>query len=99
MPPTKNIRNTKAIAKNTVFLYVRSIVVMAVGLFTSRVILQALGVNDYGVYNVVGGFVSMFSILSTAMVNASQRFISYEMGKDKPQLNRIFCGTVSIHLI
>ena len=72
---------------------------MAVGLFTSRVILQTLGVDDYGIYNVVGGFVSMFSIISAAMVNASQRFISFEMGKESPHLNRIFCGTVSIHLV
>lgn len=94
-----DIRNTKNIAKNTVFLYIRSIIVMAVGIFTSRVILQALGVDDYGVYNVIGGFVAMFSIISASLVNASQRFISFEMGKEKPQMNRVFCGTMSIHLL
>lgn len=94
-----DIRNTKNIAKNTVFLYIRSIVVMAVGIYTSRVVLQTLGVEDYGVYNVIGGFVAMFSILSASLVNASQRFISFEMGKAKPQMNRIFCGTISIHLL
>lgn len=94
-----DIRNTKNIAKNTVFLYLRSIIVMAVGIYTSRVVLQALGVEDYGVYNVIGGFVAMFSILSASLVNASQRFISFEMGKQVPQMNRIFCGTMSIHLL
>ncbi len=94
-----DIRNTKNIAKNTIFLYIRSIVVMAVGIYTSRVVLQTLGVEDYGVYNVIGGFVAMFSILSASLVNASQRFISFEMGKAEPQMNRIFCGTVSIHLL
>lgn len=97
--PEGNIRNTKGIAKNTIFLYIRSIVVMAVGIYTSRVVLQTLGVEDYGVYNVIGGFVSMFSILSASLVNASQRFISFEMGKDNPQMNRIFSGTISIHLL
>ena len=91
--------NNKRIAKNTLFLYFRSIIVMAVGIYTSRVILQALGVNDYGVYNVISGFVAMFSILSGSLVNASQRFISYEMGKKSPQMSKIFSGTISIHLL
>lgn len=91
--------NTKRIAKNTVFLYFRSIVVMLIGIYTSRVVLQTLGVDDYGVYNVIGGFVAMFSILSASLVNASQRFISFEMGKENPQMSRMFCGTVSIHLL
>lgn len=91
--------NTKRIAKNTIFLYFRSIVVMLIGIYTSRVVLQTLGVDDYGVYNVIGGFVAMFSILSASLVNASQRFISFEMGKEKPQMSRLFCGTVSIHLL
>jgi O-antigen/teichoic acid export membrane protein len=72
---------------------------MAIGIFTSRVVLETLGVDDYGIYNVVGGFVAMFSILSSSLVNASQRFISYEMGKVNPQMDRMFCGTVSIHIL
>lgn len=72
---------------------------MSISIFTSRVVLQTLGVDDYGIYNVVGGFVAMFSILSSSLVNASQRFISYEMGKDHPQMDRLFSGTVSIHLL
>lgn len=89
----------RRIAKNTIYLYMRSILVMAVGLYTSRVVLKALGVDDYGVYNVVGGFVAMFAIISSSLVSASQRFISYEMGKEKPQLKRVFRGTVTIHII
>ena len=97
--PQGSIRNTKNIARNTLFLYIRSIVVMAVGIYTSRVVLHALGVNDYGIINVIGGFVAMFSILSGSLVNASQRFISFEMGKETPQMDRVFSGTISIHLI
>lgn len=97
--PHDNIRNTKEIAKNTFFLYLRSMIVMAVGIYTSRVVLQTLGVDDYGIYNVIGGFVAMFSILSASLVNASQRFISFEMGKENPQMSRIFSGTISIHLL
>ena len=58
--------NNKRIAKNAIALYIRSFVTMLIGLYTSRVILQALGVEDYGIYNVVGGFVSLFSIISSA---------------------------------
>lgn len=70
-----------------------------VNIYASRVILQALGVEDYGIINVVGGFVGMFAILSSSLVHASQRFISYEMGKENPELKRVFNGTVSIHLL
>lgn len=90
--------NNKRIAKNTVFLYIRSIVIMLVSIFTSRIVLQTLGVDDYGINNVVAGFVGMFSVLSSSLVSASQRFISYELGKKEPQLNRVFCGTVTVHI-
>lgn len=89
----------KRIAKNTIYLYIRSILVLCVGLYTSRVVLKALGIDDYGIYNVVGGFVAMFAIVSSSLVSASQRFISYEMGKVNPQMERIFHGTVTIHII
>lgn len=94
-----NVSKNKRIAINTIFLYIRSIVVMAVSIYTSRIVLYTLGVDDYGINNVVGGFVGMFAVLSSAMVHASQRFISYELGKDNPQLNRVFCVTLSIHLL
>lgn len=59
--------NTQRIAKNTVILYFRMFVMMAIGLYTSRIVLQSLGVKDYGTYNVVGGVVSMFSIVSSSL--------------------------------
>ena len=74
--------NNKRIAKNTLFLYFRQILVMAVSLYTVRVVLGALGVEDYGIYNVVGGFVAMFNILSGALSVAISRFITFEMGRN-----------------
>lgn len=72
---------------------------MCVSIFTSRVILDALGIEDYGIYNVVGGFVSMFSVLSGTLTAASQRFIAFELGKEKPQINKVFSTAITIHLI
>lgn len=89
--------NNKRIAKNTILLYCRMIFIMAVNLYTSRVILQALGVDDYGIYNVVGGFVSMFSLLSSSLSAAITRFITYELGTgDKIKLNKIFSTSLTI---
>lgn len=70
-----NNDNIKRIAKNTLLLYVRMLYLMVISLYTSRVILNALGVNDFGVYNVVGGVVAMFSILSGSLSAAISRFI------------------------
>lgn len=73
---------------------------MGVSLYTSRVILQALGVEDYGIYNVVGGIVSMFSILSGSLSAAITRFINFEMGKDNRQkLNQIFCSSITVQCL
>ncbi len=74
-------QNNKRIAKNTILLYVRMILVMGVTLYTSRIILRALGVSDYGIYNVVGGVVSMFGFINTSLGGASSRFITYALGK------------------
>lgn len=73
-----NSLNNKRIAKNTAFLYVRMIFVLGVSLYTTRVVLNVLGVEDYGIYNVVAGFVSMFAFLNSAMINTTQRFYNYE---------------------
>lgn len=89
----------KRIVINTIFLYIRSIVIMAVSLYTSRIVLSTLGIDNYGIYNVVGGFVGMFSILSSSLVNASQRFLSFELGKFDTHMNKVFCNTVSVHLL
>lgn len=83
--------NNKRIAKNTIFLYLRMLFVMGVTLYTSRVVLQALGVVDYGIYNVVGGLSSTFVFFSSALSNATQRFLNYEHGKGRTdKLNNIF---------
>lgn len=72
--------SNKRVARNTVFLYLRMIVVLLVSLYTTRVVLNVLGVVDYGIYNVVAGFVSMFAFMNTSMINATQRFYSFEYG-------------------
>ena len=91
--------NNKRIAKNTLLLYLRMLFMMAVSLFTSRITLDALGITDYGIYNVVGGMVAMFSILSGSLSIAISRFITIEVGKgNKEKLNSIFSTSVSIQL-
>lgn len=80
-----NTSSNRRIAKNTVFLYGRLLLVLLVSLYTVRVVLNALGIVDYGVYNVVGGFVSMFGFLNTSMANATQRFYNFEIGKNGSQ--------------
>lgn len=86
-----NQSNNKRIAKNTLFLYGRMLFSLAVSLYTSRVILAALGVEDYGIYNVVGGVVSMFAFLSNTMATACQRFFNFEMGRgDQRKLKQTF---------
>lgn len=74
--------SNKRIVKNTIFLYSRLAIVMIVNLYMTRVVLNVLGVNDYGIYNVVCGFVSMFGFLNTSMANGVQRFYNYELGKN-----------------
>ena len=72
--------NNKRIAKNTLYLYMRMLLSLIVQLYTSRVILNALGISNYGIYNVVGGVVTMFSFMSGTMSTAAQRFMSYAIG-------------------
>lgn len=94
--------NNKRIAKNTLFLYFRQILVMIVSLYTVRVVLEALGEEDYGIYNAVGGFVAMFSILSGALSVAIGRFITYEMGQPDVttfRLQRIFSSSLLIQVV
>lgn len=74
--------SNKRIARNAGFLYVRTLLVMIISLFTSRIALEALGVDDYGIYNVVGGVVAMLSFLNSAMAQATQRFLSFAQGRD-----------------
>lgn len=97
---SKTSADNKRIAKNTVFLYVRSIIMLLISLYTSRVVLKVLGVEDFGIYNVVGGMVAMLSILSSTLSSASQRFITYALGKgDSHQLKKVFTTSVSLHFV
>ena len=92
--------NNKRIAKNTVLLYIRMLFIMAVQLYTSRAVLNTMGIVDYGLYNVVGGIVTMFAFLNGAMVSSTQRYITFELGKGNSQrLNEVFTTCVQIHLI
>lgn len=91
---------SKRIAKNTVFLYVRMLLVMAVTLYTSRVILKALGFEDFGVYNVIGGVVASFGFFSSSLSNATQRFLNYELGKGQiEKVKEIFNLSLFIYVI
>ena len=96
----QNAHNTRKIAKNTLVLYVRMLVLMLVGLYTSRVVLSALGENDFGIYDVVGGVVAMFTIISGSLNSAISRFITFEMGKSDPmRLNKVYSTAVTIQLV
>lgn len=99
---TNNISTSdnKRLAKNTILLYIRTLLVMVISLFTSRIILASLGIDDYGTYNVIGGFVSMFSLVGGTLINATQRFINFELGrKDGGDVNKIFNTALGIHLV
>lgn len=97
---SENTINNKRIAKNTALLYVRMLFLMAVGLFTSRVILASLGVVDYGISNVVGGVVAMFGFLNAAMTTSTQRYLTYELGRGETgRLRLTFMTSVYIHII
>lgn len=93
-------QNNKRIAKNTILLYIRMLISMIVGLFTSRIIINTLGEIDFGLHNVVGGIVIMFSFINTAMANATSRHLTYALGKnDINLLKKTFSACVTIHII
>lgn len=92
--------NSKRIAKNTLLLYIRMLFTMLVSLYTSRVVLDALGETDYGIYNVVGGIVPMLSVLTGALSGAISRFITFELGTgNQERLKQIFSTSVNIQFI
>ena len=96
MPETNN----KTIAKNTIMLYFRMMITMSVSLFTSRVILQTLGVDDYGLYQAVGGVVGFMGFLNGALSTGSSRFLTFALGENNSEkLKRTFSTTLSIHII
>lgn len=92
--------NNKRIAKNTLFLYVRMLLIMGVSLYTSRILLKALGVDDYGLYSAVGGIVSMFSFMNGSLSAATSRFITVEIGRnDYEKIKNVFSTAVITHII
>lgn len=96
--PDNNISSNKRIAKNTLLLYARMLYSLVISLFTARVVLNALGAVDYGIYNVVGSVVSMFVFLRTAMGNSTHRYVAFALGKgDQQQLNKVFSTSIIIH--
>lgn len=95
-----NQTKNKTIAKNTIFMYIRMGVTMIVGLYTSRVVLQQLGIEDYGLYNVISGIIAMLGFINGAMVNTTLRFITVYIAKENEiMLNNIFSMSFIIHLI
>lgn len=92
--------NNKRIAKNTLALYARMLLVMLVSLYTVRVVLQVLGEEDYGIYNVVGGIVAMFAFLSSTLASSSNRYFAYSIGQgDYDRLEKVFSVTTTLYLI
>ena len=92
-------QNTKRIAINTIILYIRMVIVMFIALYTSRLVLGSLGVEDYGLYNVIGGVVSLFSFLRTTLEQGSQRFLNFEMGLPGGNVNKVFSCSFTIHCL
>lgn len=95
-----NALNSKRIAKNAVILYLRMILILGLSLYTSRVVLIALGVIDFGIYNAVAGFAAIFIFFNSGLINASQRFISFELGRENAEETRnIFNLILLLHVI
>ena len=91
---------SKRVVKNTIFLYIRMFVALIVSLYTSRVVLDALGVEDFGIYNVVGGIVATFSIISGAFSQSTSRFFAFELGRNNEEgIYSLYYNSKSIHLI
>lgn len=92
--------SNKRLAKNTMIMYLRMFITVGISFYASRVVLKYLGVSDYGIYNVVGGFVSMFYIITTAMSGSISRFLTVELGTgNSKRLNDTFCMSLNIQLL
>ena len=90
--------NNKRVAKNTLFLYFRMILIMLVSLYTSRVVLAQLGISDFGIYNVTAGVVTMLSFLNSCMASSTQRYMTFELGRgDMQRLKDVFAASLNIH--
>lgn len=96
---TETTQNNKRIAKNTLMLYFRMLITMFVALYTSRIVLQVLGVSDYGLNNVVAGFVTLFTFVDSTLAAGTQRFITYSLGtKDCNKVKKVFATALALHL-
>ena len=95
-----NLSSDRRIAKNTLLLYLRLLIVVTVNLYTSRIVLTDLGASDYGIYSVVGGLIIMFSFLSGSMSGATSRYLTFELGRDnRTGLNKTFSASLNLYLI
>lgn len=95
----ETISSNKRIAKNTIMLYIRMLLSMVVSLYTSRVVLNTLGVEDFGIYNVVGGVVVLFTFVNSAMASATQRFLNFELGRQNLlEVKRVFSMSMTAHI-
>lgn len=92
------VSENKRIAKNTVFLYIRSFLMMVINLYASRIILQALGVEDYGLYGAIGSIVAMFTIINGSLSSGTSRFLTFELGRgDMVKLKKTFNASLTMH--
>lgn len=92
--------DTVRIAKNSIYLYLRSIIILVVSLYTSRVVLQALGFEDYGIYSLVGSVVVMFNMFSATLSSSTQRFLNFELGrKDFTRITQVFSASINIYIV
>lgn len=95
----ESVVSNKRIAKNTIMLYIRMLLSVVVSLYTSRIVLEVLGVEDYGLYGLVGGVVAMFSFLNSTMAGATSRFLTFEMGRgDQERVKSTFSSALIIHI-
>ncbi len=92
--------NNKRIAKNTLFLYARTLLIMLIAFYTSRIVLKSLGVEDYGIYNVVGGAVAMLGFINSSMTSATQRYITFVLAEgNRSQLQKVFSMSLQVHFL
>lgn len=97
---TEPAYSNKRIAKNTLFLYIRMFIVLIISLYTSRLLLNALGIVDYGIYNVVGGIVTLFTFVTGAMSTSSQRYITFALGQqDEQRLKEVFRSSLQVFVL
>lgn len=99
MEESEHLKN-KRIAKNTLYLYIRTIIVMGISLYTSRVILKALGATDFGIYNLVGSAVVLFTFINSAMTSSTQRYLNVAIGQNIPgNITKVFSSSILIHFL